>query len=205
MVKGNLQIRWIAEVKDKNGKVTFQKSGISKSLLRNFMYWFQGKFQLTALGQSSTWTAPDTTNTARTFVFPTGTIYEGAYGFFGGLAANSSFGLRVGLLNTAVAPTDYEMASLISHGVGSDQMSYGAQTYEAVTVVGQNTSFRISRPFTNSSGVTITVKEIGAVFSLYDASTVARYLCYLRDVLPSSVPVPDGSTFTLRYTFTVTA
>jgi len=205
MRKGNLQIKWIAEVRDKNGKLTFKKTGKSKSLLRNFMYWLQGKFQITARAMSSTWTAPDTTNTARNFAWNTSDQKEGAYGYFGGNSANSLFGLRVGELDTAVSPYDYELKALIPHGTGVNQMLYGAQTVEAVTVTGQNTTFRVSRPFTNSSGVTITVKEIGAVFVITDLSYIERNLCYLRDVLPSSVPVPDGSTFTLRYTFTVTA
>jgi len=204
MSKSQLKLKWHIEVKDKNGKVTFRKSGISKSLLRNFMYWLQSKFQLTGGSGYSTWTASDTTNTARTFA-PNITTNESRFGAFGGLITDSLTGLRVGKGNNAVNPTDFEMQTLIPHGVGADQMQYGGQTYEAVTVVGQNTTFRVTRAFTNSSGNTITIKEIGAAFMEYDTGTVARYLCYLRDVLPSPVAVPDGSTFTLRYTFSVTA
>lgn len=204
MKRFGLFLKYNIEVKDKSGKMIFRKSGISKSLLRNFMYWLQGKFQVSTDTTSSTWTAPDTTNTSRTFM-DAATLREGAFGFMGAPANSSLMGLRVGLLDTAVLPIDWELASLISHGVALNQMNYGIQTYEAVTVVGQTTSFRISRAFTNNSGLTITVKEIGAVMGLRDTGDVERWLLYLRDVLPSAVGVPDGSTFTLRYTFSVTA
>lgn len=205
MTKINLNLRWHIEVKDKTGKVTFSKTGISKSLLRNFVYWLQSKFTMTAYtGYASAWTAPDTTNTARTFPFAN-VVPEGEFGFFGALDAIEALGLRVGSGDAAVTPVDWEMQTLIHHGTGAGNLSYGAQTVEAVTVVGQNSSFRVSRPFTNSTGSTVTVKEIGAAMGLTDNAYVVRYLCYLRDVLPAVVPVPDGSTFTLRYTFTVTA
>lgn len=204
MEKIGLQLKWELEVKDKNGKTLIRKTGISRSLLRNFMYWLQSKFQINILATQSTWTAPDTTNTSRTFASGAGLV-EGYFGYFGAASNLSTKGLRIGILNTAVNPTDFELASLINHGASAGQMVYGTQSYEAVTVVGQTTSFRISRPFTNNSGNTITIKEIGAVFGEGDTGSVERFLLYLRDVLPASVAVPDGSTFTLRYTFSVTA
>lgn len=201
----NLNLKWNVEVRDKTGKVTFSKSGQSKSLLRNFIYWLQSKFTMTAYtGYANAWTAPDTGNTSRTFPFGS-VVPEGEFGYFGALTAIEASGLRVGSLDTAVTPVDFEMAALIHHGTAAGNLSYGAHTVEAVTVVGQNSSFRVSRPFTNSTGNTVTVKEIGAAMGLNDTGNALRYLCYLRDVLPASVPVPDGSTFTLRYTFTVTA
>lgn len=205
MTKGfGLKLEWHIELRDKNGKLLYTKRGISKSLLRNFMYWLQSKFQMTASDSQSTWTAPDTGNIARSFV-PADARKEGWFGWFGALITISLTGLRVGKGNNAVLPTDYELQTLIPHGVAQDQMQYGGQTYEVVTVVGQNTTFRITRAFTNSSGLTITIKEIGAVFAQNDNTAALRYLCYLRDVLPSPVAVPDGSTFTLRYTFSVTS
>lgn len=205
MSKFNLGLKWDIVVRNQKGKITYHKSGISKSLLRNFMYWLQSKFTITAItGYAASWTAPDTGNVARTFPRAV-QLDEGIHGYFGALVNISACGLRVGRGAGAVLPTDYEMNNLISHGVGANQMTYGAQGYEAVTVVGQATSFRITRAFTNSSGVTITVTEIGAVLTQVDSANSTRYLCYLRDLLASGVPVPDGSTFTLRYTFSVTA
>lgn len=204
MGKFNLNLKWCVEVKDKSGKLLFKKSGLSKSLLRNFMYLLQGKFQLSAITDTSSWTAPDTSNIARTMCYATASK-EGTFGSFGGLVNNSLFGLRIGRGNEGVTALDYEMNILIPHGTAPNNMVYGSQSVEAVGVVGKVTSFRVTRPFTNNSGATITVKEIGSVLLILDTAPVVRYICYLRDVLPSSVAVPDGSTFTLRYTFSVTA
>ena len=168
------------------------------------MYWLQGFFQISAGNTYSIWTAPDTSNTSRTFC-TTGASYQAMFGAYLAPVNISTYGLRVGLGDTAVTALDYEMKTLIPHGTGTDELSYGAQTFEAVTVVGTTTSFRVTRPFTNNTGATVTIKEIGAAISLYDSAPVLRYLCFLRDVLASAVPVPDGSTFTLRYTFSVTA
>lgn len=205
MNKGNLKIKWNVEVKNKAGKTTFKKAGIAKSLLRNFMYWLHAWFTIAWGGTYATsWTAPDTGNISRTFPYASASA-QCIFGFFDALANNSLSALRVGSGDTAVTPVDYELAALIAHGSTSGLLVYNTQTVEAVTVVGQNTSFRVSRSFTNNSGATITIKEIGAAEGQNDSAGVVRYLLYLRDVLPSSVPVPDGSTFTLRYTFTVTA
>lgn len=200
----NLHLKWSYEVTNKNGKVLCSKTGISKSLVRNFMFWLQQWFTiLTNLTYATAWTTNDTSNIARTFPHLSNPP-QGSYGFLGIGANSSAWGLRVGSAIGGPFPTDYEMNTLIPHGSVGTQLVYNSQTVEAVTVVGQNTTFRVSRSFSNNSGATITIKEIGAAGGFRDSAGVDRYLLYLHDVLPSSVPVPDGSTFTLRYTFTVT-
>lgn len=207
MGKFNLGLKYSIKVKDKNGKTTFKKTGISKSLVRNFVYWLKSFFDITAqTGTGAYFTTADILDVSRTlpYVNSTYTAVQGYFGVLGAPASTSSLGLRVGLNNTPVTPEDFEMGALIAHGTGSDQMVYGAQTVEAVTIVGSTISFRVSRPFTNNSGSIITVKEIGAALGLDDSGNVLRSLLYLHDILPASVDVPDGSTFTLRYTFAVT-
>ena len=200
----DLHLDWNIEVKDKSGKCLYVKSGKSKSLLRNFMYWLQSFFQIADGNNAGSFTAPDTSNTSRTFNYAT-LSYQSNHGAFCAPVTISAYGLRVGKLDTAVTAADFEMATLIPHGTATDNLSYGAQTFEVVTVVGTTTSFRVTRPFTNNTGATVTIKEIGAALAMKDTANASRYLCFLRDVLASSVPVPDGSTFTLRYTFSVTA
>lgn len=205
MKKGiNLNVKYAIEVKDKTGKVSTRQRGTCRSLLRNFMYWLHQFFTISDTGSYGTsWTTADTSNTSRTFPRLSGGA-QGLTGAFGAVANTSANGLRVGSSDAAVTPTDYELTSLIPHGTTGTELVYNSQTVEAVAVVGSSTTFRVSRSFTNNSGTTITVKEIGAVFIQDDQTPTDRFVCYLHDVLPSSVPVPDGSTFTLRYTFTVT-
>ena len=168
------------------------------------MYWLQSFFQIADASVAGTFTAPDTSNTSRTFAYASG-AYQSSFGAFCAPVTISTYGLRVGADDTAVTAADFEMATLIPHGPVGIELSYGAQTFEAVTVVGTTISFRVTRPFTNNTGATVTIKEIGAALAIKDTGNASRYLCFLRDVLASAVPVPDGSTFTLRYTFSVTA
>jgi hypothetical protein len=203
MTKFNLGLKYSIEVKDKNGKTTFKKTGISKSLLRNFVYWLKQFFDITTnVGYGLSFTVADILDVSRTFPYAL-SAYCGAFGILGSPANTSNLGLRIGLNNTPVAPEDWEMGALIAHGTGSNQMVYGAQSVEAVTIVGSTISFRVSRPFTNNSGSIITVKEIGAALGQLDSAAAERHYLYLHDILPASVDVPDGSTFTLRYTFAV--
>jgi hypothetical protein len=205
MSKNQLKIGWEVEVKNQIGKTLVRKRGTSKSLLKNFMLWLQQWFTMTtATGFASNWTASDTSNTSRTFPYASSQT-QGSFGYFGAGANMLVIGLRVGSGTQAVSPNDYELQTLITHGTSSGQLIYNAQTVEAVTVVGQTASFRVTRTFTNNSGGSVTVREIGAAFDQRDTSGADRYICYLRDVLPAAVTVPDGSTFTLRYTFSVTA
>lgn len=146
----------------------------------------------------------DTSGIGRAFP-ASGGYNQGAYGSALGPVNNSNFGIVIGSGSSAVSPTDYSLAQQITHGSGANQMVHGTQTTETVQVVGQTSSVRATRTFTNNSGAIIIVREIGWIISFYDTGAAQRYALFLRDVLPSAVAVPDGSTFTVRYTISVTA
>lgn len=203
MRKAGLKIEYEVVVKDKNGKVLSRQKGVSKSLLTAFMRWLRSKFTI-ADSYADSWSCNDTTNTARSFPRTT-TGGEYTFGKFHGLVNEDTHGLRVGTSDIAVDPADYELKARILQGVGAGQMVYGAQTYEAVDVVGMASRFRISRVFTNNSGGAITVKEIGGALCQMDSGGALRYLLYLRDVLAAPSTVPDGASLTVRYRFSVTA
>jgi hypothetical protein len=59
--------------------------------------------------------------------------------------------------------------------------------------------FRVVRGFTNGSGGTITVKEIGLVIANQKEGLTLYNFLMARDVLGSPQDVPDGSTLTIRY------
>lgn len=201
-----LKVEYEVVVRDKNGKVLSRQKRVSKSLLRAFMYWLLSKFTMTAKeGFASAWSTIDTGNTSRTFPYTTAASGEGNYGYFGALVNIEATGLRVGTGTNAVTPTDYELQSKIAHGSGGGQMVYGAQTYEAVEVVGTTSRFRITRVFTNNSGASITVREIGGALGERDSGAIERFVLYIRDVLVSPSTVPDGASLTVRYRFSVTA
>ena len=204
--KVNLKIEYEVEVKDKKGKVIHKEKGLSKSLLKNFILWWHSKFTIDDIdiGGAAAWTAKNIQGVEKGFP-ESGTSEEGGWGTFGSKVTETNFGLRVGTGTTPVTPEDYELETIIAHGTGSGQMLYSAQTYEAVEVISNTSRFRITRVFTNNSGASISVKEIGAAMGLWDNTSAYGYLLYLRDVLASPSSVPDGASLTLRYRFSVEA
>ena len=110
-------------------------------------------------------------------------------------------GIVVGSGTTAVSYANTGMATLITHGVGSGQLS-AEQTsnyYDPIT-----NSVEIVRTFVNSStnAADITVREVGICNSssgLGVKATSAAFL-YCRDVLSVEVVIPFESVLTVIYT-----
>jgi hypothetical protein len=110
-------------------------------------------------------------------------------------AGVDSYGILIGSSDTPVAIGQYSLGSKIAHGTGSGQMSYGASTVEALTK-DATWFFRVVRMFTNSSGATITVRELGLFIQVTNPT---KQVMLARDVATSPINVPNGSTLTLRY------
>jgi hypothetical protein len=110
-------------------------------------------------------------------------------------AGVDTYGILIGASDTPVSIGQYSLGTKITHGTGIGQMSYGTSTVEALT---KDTTwfFRVIRTFTNNSGSTITVREIGLFIQLTYPN---KQVMLARDVLASPINVPAGSTLTLRY------
>lgn len=181
---------------DKTGKIvsdTGEKN--SHSLVQHFLQFLYICFADTNNA------IEDTGNTSRTVVKPAttaNTILKIA-----APANNDDYGLMVGSGTTAEAATDYALATLIAHGTGSGQLQYGATSVSDGAVSGANVDQVNTRTFTNGSGATVTVKEIGIYCIGYDG-IVYRYFCICRDVLGTVQDVEDGQTATLQYTVRTT-
>jgi hypothetical protein len=132
----------------------------------------------------------DTSNTARSLIIGTSDT-----GYFGGAApaGDTSAGILVGTSDTPVSLAQYSLMGLIAHGTGAGQLSYGATNVEDLTT-GTTYFFRIIRTFTNNSGATVTVKELGLFLK-----PLPQSFMFARDVPASPINVPNGSTLTLRY------
>jgi hypothetical protein len=87
----------------------------------------------------------------------------------------------------------------IAHGTGAGQLQYLASSVETVTAEDGTQRFRVVRGFTNGSGSTITVKEIGLVIANQKEGLTLYNFLMARDVLTTPQDVPDGSTLTIRY------
>jgi len=207
--KANLKVEYEVEVV-KDGKILKKVKGESRSLLKNFIAWLRSRFLMDSVGSGtghnfiSPWQATDITGTGRTLGYDDiqAPVVWGGFGAGEGL---DTLGLVIGMGDTPVSPIDYDLADRITHGTGLNQMLHGSMTIEDVVVSDSQSSFRVSRTFTNNSGASITVKEIGAIFRCWEVGGGDRRFLYLRDVLSSPTTVPDGAALTVRYTFKVVA
>jgi len=217
MSKVNLKVFYEVEVKDKNGKLLAKHKGESKSLLRNFIACLRAITIGTPPPSPGTGGATDTvldvTGTEQTIWggWRTDTIGRGGGNpmMVNAPDDDDSYGIIVGTGSTAVTPENYSLASKIAHGTGTDQLDYGTHTFEEKTTSNNTSLFKVSRTFTNLSGASITVNELGIIARNYwaDAGGTEKDIKFLilRDVLASPVSIPDGATLTVRYTFQVTA
>jgi hypothetical protein len=195
------------EVRDKDGNLLQKGKLPAKSWVGNIIGLISSLLSMwnSTSSATGTWytTSPsrsdmlDTSNNARG-------LYLGAQGggsTLGGSAptGDTTAGILVGNSDTPVIIGQYNLQYLINHGTGSGQLSYGATTVESIT---KDTTwlFRVIRTFTNNSGASITVKEIGLFVRLGHSSSPYYFSCMLaRDVLTSPITIPNGSTLTVRY------
>jgi len=111
----------------------------------------------------------------------------------GGLApsGNDVCGILIGDSDAAVTLAQINLQSKIANSV----MSHGSTTTETITI-DTTYYFRVIRTFTNVSGSTKTVREFGLFIG---ARLTTDAFMLARDVPPSAITVPNGSTLTLRY------
>jgi len=185
------------EVRDKDGKLIQKGKFPAKSWVGNIIRLLNALWKV--------WTSPsayskyiyttlsvllDTTNTARPLK-----LYADSSGYYGGVApaGDTSAGILVGTSDTPVSLAQTNLLGLIAHGTGSGQLSYGATVVEDLTI-DTTYYFKIIRTFTNNSGASITVREIGLFLKPNEYSFM-----FARDVPASAITIPNGSTLTLRY------
>ena len=186
------------EVRDKNGKLIEKGKFPAKSWVGNIVRLLNALWKVwtsvTTTSGKYAYNTPsvllDTTNTARPLK-----LYGDNAGTFGGAAptGDTSAGILVGTSDTPVSLGQYNLLGLITHGTGTGQLSYGATVVEDLTT-DTTYLFRIIRTFTNNSGASITVREIGLFLK-----PTAQSFMFARDVPPSPITVPNGSTLTVRY------
>jgi hypothetical protein len=190
------------EVRDKNGKLTEKGKFPAKSWVGNIVGLLSSIIATWAVSSSSyaLSTRGDLTDTggnARSTMLGTGNVGVTLGG--GAPAGEASAGIVVGSSDMPVSIGQWRLDSQIGHGTGSGQLQYGATTVDSLI---KNTTwfFRIVRTFTNGSGTTLTVREIGLYVRLGLSTSPYYYSCMLaRDVPPSPINVPNGSTLTVRY------
>jgi len=126
-------------------------------------------------------------------------------------SGNAAYGIVIGSgasAGSTPSPSLYNLVAQIPAGINSGQIEYGAVSVSSVSQSGQTTSFTISRSFTNVSGATITVTEIGIVVLMtgwnMGAYASGTYFLIAYDIPSSAISVQNGQTLTITYTFSVT-
>lgn len=113
-------------------------------------------------------------------------------------------GIRVGTGTDAPTVNDVQLGIPILHGSGAGELSHGAVTLDTLQVAGGTVSLKIIRTFTNNSGASIDVKELGLHNLVGYAYNSNATIMIARDVLGSPVTVPNGATLTVRYILSTT-
>ncbi len=188
------------EVRDRDGNLLEKKRLKSQTwvgnivcLLASLLGFWESTTSVAAYVTSTGRTSLlDTTNTARSILLRS---VSGAYHGAMAPAGVTTAGIVVGSSDTPVSIGQYALLAQIAHGSGSGQLLYGASTYEDV-VKNASWFFRLIRTFTNNSGATVTVRELGLYCVLASGGQSSMLA---RDVPPSPISVPNGSTLTVRY------
>jgi len=121
------------------------------------------------------------------------------YGFYNN-AANSIFGIVVGYGDDPFHPDDWRLSYQISHGTGAGQLSHTAQGIGVLTWSEETKKFTntFQRIFVNDSAGSITVKEVGLIFSgLWGGYTYNFFMAH--DILEAPVEILSGSRLTVTY------
>jgi hypothetical protein len=222
----NIDVKIEVKVIDKNGKIIKVHKQRSHSFVSNFL-----SILTTTLASSFAQSITNTTygyffrltngNYAEysAYAYQTNTILN-----LNDSANDSTYGIVVGSGTTPPTPNDYILGNPITNGTGSGQLVYSAHTINPkqvsngssnfytvsstpssglLPVSGNTTSWQISRQFTNQSGASITVSEVGLITEISTGSgTVFALLAH--DLLSSPVTVPNLSILQITYTISVT-
>jgi len=220
----NIDIRIEAKVIDKNGKIIKVHKQKSHSFVSNFLSIIASALA-TSYDQQITSSSYGyyyrITNGNYAAYSPTTSNFEMDQIIDMNDGANdSTYGIVVGTGTTPPTPNDYVLENQIVNGTGSGQLVHsahtinpqpqiiGSSTYLTTTttptsgllpVSGNTTSWQVSRQFTNQSGASITVSEVGIYMKTLNGVTMI-----VHDLLSSPVTVPNLSILQITYTISIT-
>lgn len=178
-------------IKDKKGKVLRHFRRRSHSFVQQY-----NELVAVQMGEKTNLSIKDIDGTDRNVDKNLMTLYAK------GVVGQSTKGIVYGRGNAAVAIDDYALETLCSQGTGANQLSYLLTAISIPAVSAPDCSFTITRIANNSSGNIITIKEIGLYVAGHDGAS-SRYFLAIRDVLTSSIVIPDGGAITVVYTIKV--
>jgi len=79
-------------------------------------------------------------------------------------------------------------------------MSFTSPTINTTTNQG---NFSVSRSFTNNSGGSVTVSEVGIVLRSFASDTNFYYIFIIHDILSSPITLANSQVLTVTYIFSI--
>lgn len=184
-------IRYELVSHDRTGREVGRSEGLSESLVEQFLQllhaqMFQTDYSMLDTDGNTSAVSPDAENFR----------CDAAVGDY-------NFGMQVGTSAQAVDIADNKLISPIINGTGTGALLYGAQLKDSsVTTSDPDASFAMWRNFTNNSGATITVREMGLYVAADRTTWATKDVLIVRDV-PTALAVPDGGGCYAKYTWTI--
>lgn len=176
-------------VRDSAGKVTYRKRCLSHSFVKQWN-------QLVYCHMSNdTPTIKDTGGVNRVLTRHANDFNMTA------AAATATYGIVVGVGNNAVTLSDFQLQTIVTEGVGLNQMNYAITTVTTSAVAPPLCGFTVARAAVNNSALGVTVTE-AAIYVVMGAAS--WFACAVRDVF-AGILIPVGGAITINYTLQVTA
>ena len=197
-------------VKDSNGKVIQVHRQRSHSPTANFIGLLLPKtyFAVTNTSYTLTNTSGGTCSYKSSFTNATNNISYPNSG--GNNYPTYLVGIQVGSGQQSNPYNAFTLAAPIANGTGAGQLVYGNPSVPGgVAVSGNSVIFSITQIFSNQSGNTINITEVGIIVQVQlvnqpaSSSTNCGNILVWYDVLSSSTSIPNGGSLTIYYTFTV--
>lgn len=198
------------EVSDiESGELEFSQFEKANSFVRNYYNSLarQGGFLMT--GNETTFGAgylnqKDTGGDCRG-VYSTYAAYYTFPASSAGGAGSLAAGIIAGTAETAESFESYNLGTPIAHGTGAGQLSYAAGSYGTPSYNAGTKKWTVNftRVLSNTSGGTITIKELGFVADHFNQSA-NRSILIDRSVLASPIDVANNKKITITYTFEMT-
>jgi hypothetical protein len=180
-------IAYIAvEIRDKDAQLIHFEKKEANSLVRGFLDAIYPNITSNTLPNCK-----DTSGASFTMPYQASNIYVAS------AAGDPTNGIQIGTGSAAVTIVDYKLGSQITNGSGSGQCNYGAVQTTTPATTGSTHSLTISRGFTNLSGATINVTEVG----LITWGGAAGRIMIDRTLMAFSII--NGATATITYTMQV--
>ena len=195
----------LLQERDKRGRLIKERNEVGHSFVGNFLKilfgMMHGTYNINSGGAALA--CQDTSNTTRTGI----DLIIGSNIYYNmncdAPVTDDTYGIVVGTGDTAPDIADYNLETKVLHGSGvAGKLNYADHSLVAPTYdeSGGWSLCGLIRTFSNNSGGSIIIKEIGLISKMhFEHRSTYRYFLLIRDVLGSPFTVTNGNSVTVQY------